>query len=170
MSRWNRPEPLASIHDTASFDCGDPVLDQWLKRYALTNHRSGAARVFVSTAEADRVAGYYCLSTASAPKADLPDRTGKGMPQPVPLILLGRLAVDSAHQGSGLGGGLLRDAIQRTLIAAEAVGVRAMLTHAATPEAAKFYARFGFIPSPTDALHMVLLLKDARAVLGPEIK
>lgn len=156
------------MHDTKGFDCGDPVLDQWLKRYALTNHRSGAARVFVSTIKDDEVVGYYCLSTASAPKAELPDRTGKGMPQPVPLILLGRLAVDSAHQGNGLGAGLLRDAIQRTLIAAESVGVRAMLTHAATPEAAKFYARFGFIPSPTDELHMVLMLKDVRSILGPD--
>lgn len=165
MSRWNRPEPLASMHDTESFDCGDPVLDQWLKRYALTNHRSGAARVFVSTAEGARVAGYYCLSTASAPKSDLPDRTGKGMPQPVPLILLGRLAVDQSHQGDGLGAGLLRDAIQRTLVAADSVGVRAMLTHAANPSAAKFYARFGFVPSPTDELHMVLMLKDVRSIL-----
>lgn len=166
MSGWSRPEPLASVHDTEHFDCGDPALDQWLKRYALTNHRSGAARVFVATAELDRVVGYYCLSTASAPKADLPPRSGHGMPQPVPLILLGRLAVDLAHQGSGLGAGLLRDAIQRTLIVADIVGVRAMITHAANPRAAEFYARFGFAPSPTDSLHLVLMLKDARAVIG----
>jgi GNAT superfamily N-acetyltransferase len=166
VSRWSRPEPLASVHDTEHFDCSDPVLDQWLKRYALTNHRSGAARVFLSAAEDDRVAGYYCLSTASAPRADLPARAGHGMPQPVPLILLGRLAVDVAHQRSGLGAGLLRDAIQRTLIVADSVGVRALITHAANPSAAEFYAHFGFAPSPTDRLHLVLMLKDARAVIG----
>jgi predicted N-acetyltransferase YhbS len=165
VSRWSRPEPLASVHGTEDFDCGDPVLDQWLKRYALTNHRSGAARVFVSTTDNDRVTGYYCLSRASAPKADLPVRTGHGMPQPVPLVLLGRLAVDVTHRGSGLGAGLLRDAIQRTLIVADSVGVRAMITHAASPRAAEFDARFGFVPSPTDSLHLVLMLNDARAVL-----
>jgi predicted N-acetyltransferase YhbS len=84
----------------------------------------------------------------------------------VPLILLGRLAVDVAHQGSGLGGGLLRDAIQRTLVVADSVGVRALITHAANPRAAGFYARFGFAPSPTDRLHLVLMLKDARGVIG----
>lgn len=88
------------------------------------------------------------------------------MPQPVPLILLGRLAVDSRHQGCGLGAGLLRDAIQRTLIVADTVGVRALIVHAANPVAAKFYGRFGFAPSPTDELHLALLLKDARAVLS----
>ena len=88
------------------------------------------------------------------------------MPQPVPLILLGRLAVDTAHQGTGLGAGLLRDAIQRTLIVADSVGVRALITHAANPGAAEFYARFGFVPSPTDSRHLVLMLKDARAVIG----
>jgi predicted N-acetyltransferase YhbS len=163
--RWKHPEPLSSIHNTKNFDCSDPVLNQWLQRYALENHRSGAARVFVSATSEDEVAGYYCLSSASATKESLPDRAGKGMPQPVPLTLLGRLAVDATFQGEGLGGALLRDAIQRTLIVADSVGVRALITHAANPQAAKFYGRFGFVPSPTDELHMVLMLKNARAFL-----
>lgn len=168
MSRWRRPEPLSSVHDTTDFDCGDPTLNQWLKRYALTNHRSGAARVFVSTSgevDDDKVLGYYSLSSASAHKQDMPDRVGKAMPEPIPLILLGRLAADSRQQGSGLGGGLLRDAIQRTLTVADSIGVRALVVHAVDERAAAFYGRFGFAPSPTDNLHLVLMLKDARAVL-----
>jgi GNAT superfamily N-acetyltransferase len=140
-------------------------LDQWLKRYALTNHRSGAARVFVSAVDEDRVAGYYCLSTASASRVTLPERVAKAMPELVPLILLGRLAVDQEHQGGGLGAGLLRDAMQRALLIAENIGVRALITHAANDTAAKFYARFGFVPSPTDELHMVVILKDVQAII-----
>ncbi|MBV9023740.1 MAG: GNAT family N-acetyltransferase [Streptomycetaceae bacterium] len=165
MSQWKRPETLSRIHDTQQFSCGDPALGQWLKQYALTNHRSGAARVFVATVDEDRVAGYYCLSTASASKGALPERVGKAMPEPVPLILLGRLAVDQEHQGGGLGAGLLRDAMQRALSIADNIGVRALITHAANDTAAKFYERFGFVPSPTDELHMVVMLKDVQAIL-----
>ena len=165
MTLWKHPEPLSSIHDTKKFDCSDPVLNEWLQRYALENHRSGGARVFVSATSTDEVAGYYCLSSASATRESLPERIGKGMPQPIPLTLLGRLAVDNAHQGQGLGIGLLKDAIRRTLVVADSIGVRALLTHAANPTAAKFYAKAGFVPSPTDELHMVLILKDAKAFL-----
>ena len=165
MTQWNPPEPLSSLHNTKEFCCGDATLDQWIKQYALENHRSGAARVFVATATEDRVAGYYSLSSASASRLDLPERVGKAQPEPVPLVLLGRLAVDQGSQGSGLGAGLLRDAMRRALAAAETMGIRAMVVHAATPDAAKFYQRFGFDPSPTDELHMALMLKNVRRIL-----
>jgi GNAT superfamily N-acetyltransferase len=153
------------MHDTKEFCCGDATLDQWIKQYALENHRSGAARVFVSTTTGDRVAGYYSLSSSSASKLDLPTRTGRSQPDPVPMALLGRLAVDQDSKGGGLGAGLLRDAMTRTLIAADTLGIRAMIVHAASPEAVKFYEKFGFEPSPTDEMHLSIMLKDVKKIV-----
>jgi predicted N-acetyltransferase YhbS len=160
--RYDAPSPLAAEHDLAGFRCGDAALDEWLHRYALVNQAAGSARTYVAT-RAGRVVGYYALSSGAVSRADAPGRVGKAMPEPVPVLLLGRLAVDRAEQGKGLGAYLLQDAILRTLNVAEQIGVRALLAHASNESAAAFYARFGFEPSPTDALHMLLLLKDARA-------
>lgn len=162
--KFTEPEPLSAGHDISAFSCGEDSLDEWLRRYALTNQASGSARTFVTCLD-DRVVGYYALATAAVTKASAPARVAKAMPEPIPVLLLARLAVDQATQGHGLGWRLLRDAILRTLQVAEHVGVRALLAHALDQGAADFYQRYDFQPSPTDPLHMLLLLKDARALI-----
>ena len=148
----------------SGFRCGDESLDEWLRRHALINQSSGSARTFVSCLDR-RVVGYYALASGAVAKAGASARVAKAMPEPIPVLLLARLAVDQTVQGQGLGWRLLRDAILRTLQVADHVGVRALLAHALDQTAADFYARYDFQPSPTDPLHMMLLLKDARALL-----
>jgi predicted N-acetyltransferase YhbS len=162
--KFTEPSLLTAEHDVSGFRCGDDSLDEWLRRYALTNQASGSARTFVSCLD-DRVCGYYALASGAVSRASAPARVAKAMPEPVPVLLLARLAVDRAVQGRGLGWRLLRDAVLRTLQVADHVGVRALLAHSLDQAAADFYARYDFQPSPTDPLHMVLLLKDARALL-----
>ena len=162
--KFTEPSLLTAEHDVSGFRCGDDSLDEWLRRYALTNQASGSARTFVSCLD-DRVCGYYALASGAVSRASAPSRVAKAMPEPVPVLLLARLAVDRAVQGRGLGWRLLRDAVLRTLQVADHVGVRALLAHSLDQAAADFYARYDFQPSPTDPLHMVLLLKDARALL-----
>jgi predicted N-acetyltransferase YhbS len=161
------PIALDRTHETDEFACGDAELDEWLQQYALLNQRTGSARTFITTtaARSPHVLGYYALSAATIARASAPGRISHGMPEPVPVVLLGRLAVHISEQGEGVGGHLLKDAVKRTLVIAEQIGVRALLTHAANDRAASFYARYGFVPSPTDPLHMLLLLKDARKLL-----
>jgi predicted N-acetyltransferase YhbS len=163
VSRYSTPRPIEPNDDTSAFSSGETALDEWLKRYALVNHTAGAARVYVTLREG-QVVGYYALAAASVMKADATQRAGKAMPQPIPAILLGRLAVSQKEQGHGLGKHLLRDAIVRTLGAAEAIGVRVLLVHCASEGARNFYLNFGFEPSPTDPMHLMIMLKDARRV------
>jgi GNAT superfamily N-acetyltransferase len=162
--RYSSPRPISQEDDTAQFSCGDDRLDEWLRRFALANHFGGGARTYVVLRDS-RVVGYYALATASIQRADATTRVAKAMPQPVPAVLLGRLGVDQKEAGRGLGSGLLRDAILRTLQAAEVVGVRVLLTHAASEDARSFYLKRGFEPSPTDPMHLMVLLKDAKAIL-----
>lgn len=162
--KFTQPQPLTAGHDISAFRCGEDSLDEWLHRFALANQASGSARTFVTSLDG-RVVGYYALATGAVSKASAPARVAKAMPEPIPVLLLARLAVDQAMQGHGLGWRLLRDAILRTLQVAEQVGVRALLAHALDQRAADFYARYDFQPSPTDPLHMLLLLKDARALI-----
>ena len=162
--KFTEPLPLTAGHDISAFRCGEDSLDEWLHRFALANQASGSARTFVTCLDG-RVVGYYALATGAVSKASAPARVAKAMPEPIPVLLLARLAVDQAMQGHGLGWRLLRDAILRTLQVAGHVGVRALLAHALDQRAADFYARYDFQPSPTDPLHMLLLLKDARALI-----
>ena len=161
---FSTPALITAQHQVDSFDCGKESLNLYLKRFALTNTAAGIARTFVTTPAGDlSVAGYYSLAAGSVERARAPERVVKGTPNhPVPVILLARLAIDRRFQQVGLGKALLRDGLLRALSAAELVGVRAILVHAKDSEAANFYARFGFIPSPTDPLHLMLLLKDLR--------
>jgi predicted N-acetyltransferase YhbS len=122
------------------------------------------ARTYVSCS-AGRVVGYYALATTSVLRDSGTSRARRGMPDPIPAILLGRLAVDQHRQSQGLGRSLLQDAARRTLAAAESIGVRVLLGHALREEVRGFYLRYGFESSPTDPLHLMLLLKDARAAL-----
>jgi len=159
------PELLNERHDTSDFSCGNPFLNRYIKRYALVNQQNEISRTYVAT-RADRVVGYYALAFGSvsedeatrAIKEDLP-------PHPIPIILLARLAVDLREHGIGLGKGLLRDALLRTVQAADIAGLRAMLTHAKDDAAKAFYQRFGFVESPIDPLTLMLSIKDIRESL-----
>jgi len=163
----HRPEPIGAHHQVAAFDCDAPALNEFLIRHALTNHQSGSAKTFVATTDAHVVVGYYSLAASQVLYADAPLRRQKGVAQhPIPLVLLARLAVDRAWQGKGLGPGLLKDAILRVLGAAEGVGIRALLVHAKDDKAKAFYQHFNFEPLPGYPLHLVLLLKDARKIVG----
>lgn len=160
------PAPLGKHHSTADFRSGADDLDDWLRVYAWANHRSGNARVFVA-ARGDRVVGYYALATAGIEKADAPERVARGgVPAQVPCLLLARLAVDVTEQNRRIGRGLLVDAIRRAVRVSEEVGVRALLVHARDERARAFYLHHGeFAPSPTDRLHLFLLLKHARKLM-----
>jgi len=159
------PEHLNPDHQLGAFDSGQPALDDWLKRRALDNDKSGASRTYVITA-GDRVIGYYALAAGAVALASSPGRVRRNMPDPVPVMVLGRLAVDRAYQGRGLGQGLLRDAILRTLQAAEIGGIRAILVHAISEEAKRFYERHGFMPSPIDPMTLMITVADAEKALG----
>jgi GNAT superfamily N-acetyltransferase len=162
----SRVEPIAAAHDTSDFDCGKAELTDWLLRHALASHRADGARVFV-VHRGGRVIGYHALAAGSVEREEAPGRIRKGLARhPIPVILLARLAVDRREQGQGLGSALLKDALLRVVAAAEEIGARALLVHAKDEEARAFYERFDFEPSPTDPLHLFLLMKDLRAVLG----
>jgi len=159
------PELLAPRHKFDAFDCGKPVLNDWLVRHARQAQGAGSTKTFV-VADDDRVVGYFSLTVGQIDTLEVPERMRKGMGHyPLPVVLLARLAVATSAQGRGLGWGLLKDAIARTVLISEQVGVRAMLTHPLDPEAAAFYTRFGFVPSPLRAQQLLLLLKDARQLL-----
>ena len=156
------PEALGEAHLIDAFDCGKPALNEWLVRHARQSQSSGSAKTFIVCDDA-RIAGYFSLTVGQVDTFDAPDRIRKGMGQyPIPVIILARLAVSMHHQGQGIGRGMLQDAIRRTLLIAEHAGIRALLTHPIDSEAARFYERFGFIPSPAREQQLLLLLKDAR--------
>ena len=166
---FGRPRKLEPADPVREFGCGQPDLDEWIGRYALSSQQSGMSTVFVSMAGSS-IAGYYALATGGIDHANAPARVAKGVPRhPVPVILLTRLAVDSRHQGSGLGRMLVRDALLRIDRAAAEIGVRALLVHAKDERARDYYLRLAeFEPSPTDPLHLCLLMKDLRkAIVGP---
>ncbi|HXQ74169.1 MAG TPA: GNAT family N-acetyltransferase [Pyrinomonadaceae bacterium] len=156
----NPPVLLTKDHDRNSFDCGVPALNDYLQKYALQNQKKHAARTYVA-ARGNRIIGYYSLAYGSVSLEEAPQNVKSGLPRhPIPVILLARLAVDSSEQGSGLGAALLKDALLRTIQAAEIAGLRAMLVHAKDDSAKRFYAKFGFEPSPTDAYHLFLRVAD----------
>lgn len=161
------PALITAEHQVEGFDCGKESLNQYLRRFALTNTAAGTARTYVTTSsEAMVVVGYYSLAAGSVEKGGVPERVAKGVPNhPIPVVLLARLAIDRRFQGKGVGKALLRDALVRALAAADVIGLRAILVHAKDEEAVRFYTQFGFTPSPTDPLHLMLLIKDIRRTL-----
>lgn len=169
MTRYGGVEPLARDDEVAAFDCGSDSQTTWLRRHGLQAHQSDTARVYVVCLQDTRTAvGYYALAAGSISHEDAPPRVAKGIGRyPVPVVILTRLGVDVGEQGRGLGSALVRDALFQAAAIAERVGVRALLIHAETPEAAAFYRRLdiGFEESPTDPLHLVLLMKDLRAAI-----
>ena len=165
---YRHPEPLAKQHRVDEFDCGEPALDEWLKRHARAAQASDSARVFVVTLEDEQtVVGYYALAAAQVAPGDATARALKGQPlaRPVSAILLARLAVDRNHQGVGLGRSLLQDVLLRCVDAADAIGARVLLVHAKHEAAKAWYMNYGFDESPTDPLHLLMLMKDVRAFL-----
>lgn len=169
MTDFRRPEPIRADHEIAEFDCGSAAQTIWLREYAVQAHRAGSSRVFVSCVSgSDRVAGYYALAAGGVERDVAPKRVSQGLGRyPIPVVILTRLGVDIEHQGEGLGRSLVQDALLQTAATAEHVGVRALLIHAETPEAAAFYGRIStrFVESPSDPLHLLLLMKDIRAAI-----
>lgn len=160
-----QPRPVRPDDDTAAFASGEPSLDRYLADRALSNHLSNLSRFYVCVdAETDKVLGYYTLSAVAIQHADVPTKVRRNAPNPVPAVLLGRLAIDrDAH---GLGRFLVRDAVLSTLAAADRIGVNILLVHALHERAAGLYESLGFTRSPTDPLHLHLLLADARKSLS----
>ncbi len=164
---YSRPEPLRGKHRLETFDCGDESLNMWLLRYSRHAEAVQSARVFVTTNDGEHVVGYYALVVGQVQAEAATARLLKGQPagRPVPVVILARLAVDQRHQNREIGRSLLQDAMLRCARVGGDAGVRALVAHAANEEARGFYRRFGFEESPTDPLHLILLMKDLKRLL-----
>ena len=158
------PCPLADDHQVADFASGVASLDDWLKRRARANQASGASRTFV-VCDGDKVVGYYALASGCIAVQDVPGRFRRNMPDPIPVVVLARLAVDSAYHGRGLGRALFRDSARRVANAADAIGIRGVVVHAISEQAKAFYLALGFDPSPRDPTTLMVTLPDLRATL-----
>jgi predicted N-acetyltransferase YhbS len=163
--KLSAPAMLAEHHDLVLFDSGEQSLDNWLKKRALANHVSGASRTFVAC-EGRRVAGYYALASGAVTVASVPGKFRRNMPDPIPVVLLGRLAVDRAWQGQELGRSLFRDAAMRVSHAADTIGIRGIVVHALSDDARKFYLALGFMECPGEPLILVVNLQDLRVALA----
>lgn len=153
-------------HVVEEFDCGQEDLNKFLLRFALSNQLANASTTYLALA-GEEVVGFYTLVVGEVAYTDAPERLVKGMARyPVPLMILARLATDLRWQGKGIGKGLLKDAMLRTMQAADIAGIRALAVHAKDDDARAFYEHFDFLPSPTDPLHLYLLMKDLRRAAG----
>ncbi|GAB3214443.1 GNAT family N-acetyltransferase [Pseudaeromonas pectinilytica] len=157
------PQPLTAVHRVNDFACGEPSLDEWLKRRALNNQQSGASRTFVVVDEADQVLGYYALAAGAVAHQLATGAVRRNMPDPVPVLVLGRLAVDSRAQGIQLGAGMLQDAVNRAISVSQNTGVRALLVQALNEQARGFYQHYGFVPSPHNPMTLMLCLHTLRS-------
>lgn len=166
MSASRRIEKLRPDHPIDAFDCGEPSLNTWLIKHALQNQGANAAQTYVGLVD-EVVVGYYSLAVGQVEYMEAPERLKKGLARhPVPIMLLARLAVHKDWQRKGVGRGLLKDAVLRTLQAAGIAGIRALAVHAKDDAARRYYEQFDFVASPTDPLHLFVLLKDVRKNLG----
>mgnify|MGYP000851128167 FL=1 len=154
------PEPLTAAHRLDDFECGEAELDEWLKRRALANQASGATRTFVVTDQNARVHAYYAMAAGAVSHELATTRVRRNMPDPVPVMVLARLAVHLDMQGQDLGPALLQDAVNRAIAVAENAGVRALLVHALHERAKQFYEHFGFQPSPLHSMTLMLRLSS----------
>ena len=162
-----RIEKLRRDHRVDGFDCGEEALNRFLDRFAFQAQQAGAAQTYLAL-DGDEVVGFYSLAVGSVAHRDAPERLAKGLARhPNPVMLLARLAIGKGHQGKGLGAGLLRDAELRTLQAGDIAGIRALTTYAKDDAARRFYEHFEFMASPTDPLHLFILLKDLKGALSP---
>lgn len=166
VSALSPPELLSDRHELAGFRCGEPSLDEWLRRRARANQVSGASRTYV-VCEGVRVAAYYALASGGIALENAPGRFRRNMPNPIPVAVLARLAVDRTRQGQGMGRALFRDAASRVAQAADVIGIRGILVHAISQEARNFYLNLGFDPSPGEPMTLMVTLADIRAALQP---
>jgi GNAT superfamily N-acetyltransferase len=167
MTRF-RIERLTRHHAIDNFDCGQEAFNQFLIRFALVNQQTNASQTYVALAD-DEVIGFYTLVVGEVAYEDAPERLTKGLAHhPVPIMLLARMGVSLTWQGKGVGAGLLKDAMRRTMQAADIAGIRAFAVHAKDDTAKAFYQHFDFMPSPTDPLHLFLLVKELRRAAGQE--
>ena len=155
------PRPIGSHHQIGDFASGIVSLDEWLKRRALANQATSAARTFV-VCEADRVVAYFALASGAVNVAAAPGRFRRNMPDPIPVVVLARLAVDRAYQGQGLGRAMVRDAAKRVVHAADTIGIRGIIVHAISDDAKAFYLALGFEPSPIEPMTLMVTLADMR--------
>jgi ribosomal protein S18 acetylase RimI-like enzyme len=155
------PAPLTDGHETSEFNSGQTTLDEWLKRRARANQASGASRTFV-VCDGARVVGYYSLASSSIASNEATGRFRRNMPDPVPVVVLGRLAIDVAYQRRGLGRAMVRDAAKRVLAAGEEIGIRGLIVHALSDEAKAFYLEMGFLQSPLNEMTLMIPLSDLR--------
>lgn len=160
--RLTAPEPLADHHLLDDFHSGVSSLDEWLRRRALPNQLSGASRVFVLADQESRVLAYYALASGSVASTEASGSFRRNMPDPIPVVILGRLAIDRSLQGKGYGRGLIRDAAKRVVSATDAIGVRGLLVHAISEEAKAFYLALGFQESPAQPMMLMVTLKALR--------
>ena len=161
------PEKLSATHELLDFRCGEAELDHWLRHRALQNEETGASRTYVVCA-GRRVVGYYALAAGAVAHSTAPGRVRRNMPNPVPVMVIGRLAIDARFQGRGIGSALLRDAVLRTVQAAEIAGIRAILVHAISENAKRFYEKSGFIASPIDPMTLMITVFEAARMLGQQ--
>lgn len=165
-SPYSPVRKLTASDRVDAFDCGQPALNQFLQRFALVNQKANSAQTYVCC-RGDAVVGFYSLAVGSVDPAAAPERVMKGLARhPVPVMILARLAVDSAHQRKNLGQALLKDALLRTAQAADIAGVRCLLVHAKDDAARQWYESWEFEPSPSDRHHLFLMLKDLIALIG----
>ncbi|MBO1928454.1 GNAT family N-acetyltransferase [Thiomicrorhabdus sp. 6S2-11] len=160
----NPPELLAVHHDTNEFNCGKPVLDNWLKNQALKNQTNRGSRTFVITS-GNRVVGYYALASGAVERTQVASNIARNMPNPIPVVILARLAIDINFKGLSLGKGLLKDSLLRSLNVANEIGVKAVLVHALDKEARTFYERFGFQPMPEQDNTLMISISNIEALL-----
>lgn len=168
MSTFRSPRALSPADNRANFDCGGLSLNEWLTTRAVKNEATGASRTFVSIdTGSNEVAGYYCLSASSLLPEVAPGGVRRNMPNPIPVILIGRLAVDERHKGQGLGASLLQHALLKGIEASRIVGARAFIVDALNDTAESFYRKFGFASMPPASKRaMYLLVKDAEATVA----
>ncbi len=165
MGSLTAPEPLGPQHDVSPFSSGVPALDAWLQGKARLNEAKGGARTYV-TCDGGRVVGFYSLAASAVEKRRVSSRVGRSMPEPIPVILLGQLAVDTNYQGRGLGSDLLIDAARRALTAADVIGARAIVVQALDEDASAFYGRFGFrLFSDREPLMLILRISELKVLL-----
>ena len=158
-AKLSAPQPLQTKHRLKAFACGEASLDDWLRRRALSNQMNGASRTFVTATATNEAVAYYALATGAVARSEAPGRIRRNMPNPIPMIVLTRLAVDQRYQGLQLGGALLQDAVKRAVAVSHNAGVRALIVHALNDRAGRFYAHYGFKPSPVTPMTFMLPLQ-----------
>ncbi len=161
--KLSAPQPLDSTHQLSEFVCGEPSLDEWLKRRAINNQLTGASRTFVVVDQNSQVRGFYAMAAGAVTHQLATSAVRRNMPDPVPVMVLGRLAVDQQAQGIKLGAAMLRDAVNRAIVVSHNTGVRALLVHAISEQAKRFYMHYGFQESPLNPMTLMLRLNTVKA-------